>query len=119
MKIAILVTLAALAPGLASAAGPSNPSDRYGYNMRSTNKDGYVPDTEQATNKDGYIPDTERATNRDGYIPDTARVGDKYDPYTQGARQSSASALTEGTSAPPKAHAKSHNHKKTPLTTEK
>jgi len=119
MKIAMLVTLATLAPCLACAAGPTNQSDRYDYNMRSTNKDGYVPDTERATNKDGYIPNAERATNRDGYIPDTAKIGDKFDPYTQGARQTSASALADRTTAPPKARAKSHSHQKTPLTTEK
>jgi hypothetical protein len=106
MKIAMLLTVAALAPCLACAAGPTNSSDRYDYNMRSSNKD-------------GYVPDTERVTNKDGYIPDTARIGDKVDPYAQGARQNSASALVDETSASPKAHAKSHGHKKTPMTTDK
>lgn len=119
MSIAMLMTLAALVPCLAYAAGPTNPSDRYDYNMRSTNKDGYVPDTARATNKEGYVPDTERATNREGYIPDTAKTGDKFDPYTQGAKQPTASALTDVTSAPPKARGTSHSHKKTPSATEK
>lgn len=97
-------TMAALAvaiciPGMAMAAGPANPADRYDYNMRTTNKD-------------GYVPDPARATNKDGYVPDTARAGDKFDPYTQGANKgSTASALTDS-----KTTKKSSNksHKKSP-----
>ena len=81
MALAV-AAMAVLAPGLAAAAGPASPADRYDYNMRTTNKD-------------GYVPDPARATNKDGYVPDTARAGDKFDPYTQGANQGTASALTD------------------------
>lgn len=81
MALAV-AAMAVLAPGLAAAAGPVSPVDRYDYNMRTTNKD-------------GYVADPARATNKDGYVPDTARAGDKFDPYTQGANQGTASALTD------------------------
>ncbi|RZT36642.1 hypothetical protein [Cupriavidus agavae] len=76
------LAVAVFVPGLAFAAGPANPADRYDYNMRTTNKD-------------GYVPDPARVSNKDGYTPDTARAGDKFDPYTQGANQGTASALTD------------------------
>ena len=81
----IALAVAVFVPGLAFAAGPANPADRYDYNMRTTNKD-------------GYVPDPARATNKDGYVPDAARSGDKFDPYTQGANQSTSSALTDSKS---------------------
>ncbi|WP_420992296.1 hypothetical protein ACKI2N_030550 [Cupriavidus sp. 30B13] len=99
MKIAVALAIAVLVPGTVYAAGPANPADRYDYNMRSTNKD-------------GYVPDPQRVTNKDGYVPDTARANDKFDPYTQGARQSTASALTD--SKAQKASGKTHGHKKAP-----
>ncbi|WP_454733604.1 MULTISPECIES: hypothetical protein [Cupriavidus] len=99
MKIAIALAIAVLVPGIVHAAGPANPADRYDYNMRSTNKD-------------GYVPDPQRVTNKDGYVPDTARANDKFDPYTQGARQSTASALTDSKTT--KAHGKTRSHKKAP-----
>ena len=79
-SITLALAVAVLLPGLAYAAGPANPADRYDYNMR-------------ATNKDGYVPDPARVSNKDGYVPDAARSGDKFDPYTQGANQSTSSAL--------------------------
>lgn len=104
-SITIALAVAVFVPGLASAAGPANPPDRYDYNMRSTNKD-------------GYVPDPARATNKEGYVPDTARSGDKFDPYTQGANQSTASALTDSKSSTHKnsMHKKSgaRSHKKAP-----
>ncbi|QYY33022.1 MULTISPECIES: hypothetical protein [Cupriavidus] len=102
MKAVAALAIAALAPMAAYAAGPANPADRYDYNMRSTNKDGYVPDAQRATNKDGYVPDSQRA-------------GDKFDPYTQGAKQGTASSLADDKSTQPKSSGKSHNsHKKAP-----
>jgi len=99
-SITMALAIAALVPGAVLAAGPANPADRYDYNMRTTNKD-------------GYVPDPARATNKDGYVPDTARAGDKFDPYTQGAKQSTSSALTDskGTKSTTK---KSKSPKKAP-----
>ncbi|MGO4330090.1 hypothetical protein AB4Z48_31120 [Cupriavidus sp. 2TAF22] len=114
MKIAIALAIAVLVPGVVHAAGPANPADRYDYNMRSTNKDGYVPDPQRATNKDGYVPDAQRTTNKDGYVPDTARANDKFDPYTQGAKQNTASALTDSGAPAKKAPAKAPVEKKSP-----
>ena len=96
--ISIALAVAVFVPGLAFAAGPANPADRYDYNMRSTNKE-------------GYVPDPARATNKEGYVPDTARSGDKFDPYTQGANQSTSSALTDSKSTTKKS---SKSHKKAP-----
>ena len=96
--INIALAVAVLVPGLALAAGPASPSERYDYDMHTTNKDGYVPDPSHATNKDGYVPDT-------------ARSGDKFDPYTQGANQSTSSALTDSNSTTKKS---SKSHKKAP-----
>jgi len=73
----------------------------------------------RSTNKEGYVPDTERATNKEGYVPDTAKAGDKFDPYTQGAKQNTASALTDETSTTSKSHGKSHSHKKAPAAADK
>lgn len=87
-SITMVLAIATLVPGVVLAAGPANPADRYDYNMRTTNKD-------------GYVPDPARATNKDGYVPDTARAGDKFDPYTQGAK-STGSALTDPKSTPKK-----------------
>ncbi|CAG9187273.1 hypothetical protein [Cupriavidus pinatubonensis] len=101
MKAVAALAIAALVPMAAYAAGPANPADRYDYNMRSTNKDGYVPDAQRATNKDGYVPDSQRA-------------GDKFDPYTQGAKQGTASSLADDKSTQPKSSGKSHTHKKAP-----
>ncbi|WP_066740852.1 hypothetical protein [Cupriavidus sp. D384] len=98
--MAVAVAAAVSVPGLAMAAGPANPADRYDYNMRTTNKD-------------GYVPDPARATNKDGYVPDTARSGDKFDPYTQGANQNTASALTDSKTTK-KSSGKSTSHKKAP-----
>jgi hypothetical protein len=54
MKVlSIAVAVAVFVPGLAFAAGPASPSDRYDYDMHSTNKDGYVPDPARTSNKDG------------------------------------------------------------------
>jgi hypothetical protein len=103
MKTAIAFAIAVLVPATVLAAGPQNPADRYDYNMRSTNKD-------------GYVPDTERATNKEGYVPDTARANDKFDPYTQGANKSTASALTDDKTTAQKGSKKSHGHKKAPTT---
>lgn len=114
MKIAIALAIAVLVPGTVYAAGPANPTDRYDYNMRSTNKDGYVPDTQRSTNKDGYVPDAERTTNKDGYVPDTAKANDKFDPYTQGANQKTASALTDSKTSTQKGANKTSSHKKAP-----
>ncbi|WP_423198667.1 MULTISPECIES: hypothetical protein [unclassified Cupriavidus] len=118
MKLAIalagLATVAALSTGIAHAAGPANPADRYDYNMRTTNKDGYVPDPNRISNKDGYQQDAERVTNKDGYIPDTAKAGDKFDPYSQGARQNTASALVDDKAAKPAKKSKSHKKSATP-----
>ena len=91
-SITMVLAIATLVPGVVLAAGPANPADRYDYNMRTTNKD-------------GYVPDPARVTNKDGYVPDTARAGDKLDPYTQGAKQSTASALTDSKSTAKKAKA--------------
>ncbi|RLK39032.1 hypothetical protein [Cupriavidus plantarum] len=110
--IAAVAALALLSTGMAYAAGPANPADRYDYNMRTTNKDGYVPDPNRISNKDGYTPDANRVTNKDGYIPDTAK-NDKFDPFTQGARQNTASALVDDKAAKP-AKKKSSAHKKAP-----
>ncbi|MGO4307133.1 hypothetical protein [Cupriavidus sp. RAF12] len=96
--ITMALAVAVFVPGIASAAGPANPADRYDYNMRTTNKD-------------GYVPDPARATNKDGYVPDTARSGDKFDPYTQGAKQSTSSALTDTKSTTKKS---GKSHKKAP-----
>lgn len=101
MKIVAALAIAALVPMAAHAAGPANPADRYDYNMRSTNKDGYVPDTQRSTNKDGYVPDTQRA-------------GDKFDPYTQGAKQETSSSLVDDKDTQPKTTGKSHSQKKAP-----
>ncbi|WP_341248367.1 hypothetical protein [Cupriavidus pauculus] len=97
-SITLALAVAVLLPGLAYAAGPANPADRYDYNMR-------------ATNKDGYVPDPARVSNKDGYVPDAARSGDKFDPYTQGANQSTSSALTDSKSTHKKA---SKSQKKAP-----
>ncbi len=96
--INIALAAAVLVPGLALAAGPASPPDRYDYDMHTTNKDGYVPDPSHATNKEGYVPDP-------------ARSGDKFDPYTQGANQSTSSALTDSKSTTKKS---SKSHKKAP-----
>ena len=88
MKAIAALAIAALVPMAAHAAGPANPADRYDYNMRSTNKDGYVPDTQ--------------------------RAGDKFDPYTQGAKQDTSSSLVDDKSSQPKSSRKSHSHKKAP-----
>lgn len=96
--ITIALAVAVLVPGLALAAGPANPTDRYDYDMHSTNKDGYVPDPAHATNKEGYVPDP-------------ARAGDKFDPYTQGANQNTSSALTDSKSTTKKS---GKSHKKAP-----
>ncbi|QOT75477.1 hypothetical protein [Cupriavidus basilensis] len=114
MKIAIAMAIAVLLPATVYAAGPANPADRYDYNMRSTNKDGYVPDPQRTTNKDGYVPDAERATNKDGYVPDTAKANDKFDPYTQGANQNTASALTDSKASAKKPAGKASSQKKSP-----
>lgn len=103
MKIAIALAIAVLVPGTLYAAGPANPADRYDYNMRSTNKD-------------GYVPDPQRTTNKDGYVPDTAKANDKFDPYTQGANQNTASALTDTKTSTKKATGKAPSHKKTTTT---
>ncbi|AOY91038.1 hypothetical protein BKK79_03820 [Cupriavidus sp. USMAA2-4] len=68
MQFLIAFTMALLASGAALAAGPANPPDRYDYDMH--------------------------VTNKDGYVPDAARSTDKFDPYTQGANQSTRSNLT-------------------------
>lgn len=96
--ISLALAVAVFVPGLAFAAGPANPADRYDYNMRTTNKD-------------GYVPDPARATNKDGYVADPARAGDKFDPYSQGANQSTSSALTDSKST---THKKSSKPKKAP-----
>ncbi|MHA7681276.1 hypothetical protein [Cupriavidus sp. PET2-C1] len=101
MKIAIAMAIAVLLPGTVHAAGPANPADRYDYNMRSTNKD-------------GYVPDPQRTTNKDGYVPDTAKANDKFDPYTQGANQNTASALTDSKASAKKPAGKASSHKKAP-----
>jgi len=87
--------------------------------MRITNKDGYMSDTARIGDK--VDPYTQGARIGDKVDPYTqgAKIGDKVDPYTQGARQNTASTLVDETSASPKAHAKSHGHKKTPMTMEK
>lgn len=96
MALAVAICI----PGMAMAAGPANPADRYDYNMRTTNKD-------------GYVPDPARVTNKEGYVPDAARSGDKFDPYTQGANQNTASALTDSKTTK-KSTGKSTSHKKAP-----
>jgi hypothetical protein len=96
--LTIAVAVAVFVPGLAFAAGPASPSDRYDYDMHTTNKD-------------GYVPDPARTSNKDGYTPDAARAGDKFDPYTQGANQSTSSALTDSKSTTKKS---SKSHKKAP-----
>lgn len=58
--LTIAVAVAVFVPGLAFAAGPASPSDRYDYDMHTTNKDGYVPDPARTSNKDGYTPDAAR-----------------------------------------------------------
>lgn len=93
------LAVAVFVPGLAFAAGPANPADRYDYNMRTTNKD-------------GYVPDPARVSNKDGYTPDAARAGDKFDPYTQGANNSTSSALTDTKSTKKKSSQKAQ--KKSP-----
>jgi len=98
ITLTLAVAVAVFVPGLAFAAGPASPSDRYDYDMHSTNKDGYVPDPSHATNKEGYVPDP-------------ARAGDKFDPYTQGANQSTSSALTDSNSTTKKS---GKSHKKAP-----
>ncbi|MGO4328199.1 hypothetical protein AB4Z48_27570 [Cupriavidus sp. 2TAF22] len=67
MKRALALIIAAISSGTALAAGPSDSADRYDYNMR--------------------------ATNRDGYVPDAARSMDKFDPYTEGADKSTRANL--------------------------
>ncbi|CAG9164026.1 hypothetical protein [Cupriavidus pampae] len=77
-----LITLAAvvaLTAGAAGAAFAGTPQDRY-------NRSG----SGAATGND-----PERISNRDGYTPDANRAGDKFDPYTQGARQGTGSALVD------------------------
>ncbi|MCP3019392.1 hypothetical protein [Cupriavidus basilensis] len=101
MKIAIAMAIAVLLPATVYAAGPANPADRYDYNMRSTNKD-------------GYVPDPQRTTNKDGYVPDTAKANDKFDPYTQGANQNTASALTDSKASTKKPAGKAPSQKKSP-----
>jgi len=101
MKIAIAMAIAVLLPATVYAAGPANPADRYDYNMRSTNKD-------------GYVPDPQRTTNKDGYVPDTAKANDKFDPYTQGANQNTASALTDSKASTKKPAGKASSQKKSP-----
>ncbi|MDR3385253.1 hypothetical protein [Cupriavidus basilensis] len=101
MKIAIAMAIAVLLPATVYAAGPANPADRYDYNMRSTNKD-------------GYVPDPQRTTNKDGYVPDTAKANDKFDPYTQGANQNTASALTDSKASAKKPAGKASSQKKSP-----
>jgi len=101
MKAVAALVFAALVPMAAHAAGPANPADRYDYNMRSSNQGGAAADTQRSTNKDGYVPDTQRA-------------GDKFDPYTQGAKQETASSLADDKDTQPKSSGKSHSHKKAP-----
>jgi hypothetical protein len=101
MKAVAALVLAALVPMATHAAGPANPADRYDYNMRSPNKGGAAADTQHSTNKDGYVPDTQRA-------------GDKFDPYTQGAKQETSSSLADDKDTQPKSTGKSHSHKKAP-----
>ncbi|GJG94805.1 hypothetical protein [Cupriavidus pauculus] len=100
MALAVAV-MAVFTSGLAVAAGPANPADRYDYNMRTTNKD-------------GYVPDPARVSNKDGYVPDTARAGDKFDPYTQGANQGTASALTDSKATKSTKKSSTKAQKKTP-----
>ena len=100
MKAIAALAVAALVPLAAHAAESAKPAETYDYDMHSTNKDGYVPDTQRATNKEGYVPDTQRA-------------GDKFDPYSQGAKQT-ATSLVDEKSTQPKSSGKSHTHKKAP-----
>ncbi len=84
-RAAALVTIM-LAASAAFAAGPTNPSDRYDYNMRATNK--------------GTSP------------PDAARNQGKFDPYTQGANTSTAAGLTDEGASAPAAKKSGKSHKK-------
>ena len=70
-----------------------------------------VERVQAAAQKLGYVPDPARTSNKDGYTPDAARAGDKFDPYTQGANQSTSSALTDSKSTTKKS---SKSHKKAP-----
>ena len=66
---------------------------------------------EQQRAAQAQMPDPARTSNKDGYTPDAARAGDKFDPYTQGANQSTSSALTDSKSTTKKS---SKSHKKAP-----
>ncbi len=101
MKTIAALAIAALVPMAAYAQGPAKQTGPYDYDMHSTNKDGYVPDTQHATNKEGYVPDTQRA-------------GDRFDPYTQGAKQETASSLVDDKATQPKSPGKPHSQKKAP-----
>lgn len=73
-----LAAVAALTVGAAGAALAGTPHDRYNRSDSSTGGS-----------------DPQRISNRDGYTPDANRAGDKFDPYTQGARSSTGSALVD------------------------
>ncbi|WER47575.1 hypothetical protein CupriaWKF_08550 [Cupriavidus sp. WKF15] len=95
MKTIAALAIAALVPIAAHAAGPANPADRYDYNMRSQ----------------GTPADPQRSTNKDGYVPDTQRAGDKFDPYTQGAKQDTSSSLADDKDTQSKPPGKPHSKK--------
>ncbi|CAG2153047.1 hypothetical protein [Cupriavidus plantarum] len=74
-----LAAVVALTAGATGAALAGTPQDR--YNRSGTSSTGGT--------------DPQRISNRDGYTPDANRVNDKFDPYTQGARSGTGSALVD------------------------
>jgi hypothetical protein len=85
------VTVAALSAVVAHAG---TPPDR--YNRAGNNVEGSEP---------------QRISNKDGYVADPSKADGKFDPYTQGARQSTGSALTDSKTKP----AKKQNSKTAPV----
>jgi hypothetical protein len=88
MKTIAALAIAALIPMAAYAQKPAKSPETYDYDMHSTNKDGYVPDTQ--------------------------RAGDKFDPYTQGAKQDTSSSLVDDKATQSNTSTKSHSQKKAP-----
>lgn len=70
-RIAIVAAVAALCGASASAIAAPRNADPYTDGARVTNKDGYIPDDAKQHQADPFTSD--------------ARVGDRRDPYTDGA----------------------------------
>jgi hypothetical protein len=92
MKFALAFVIAAALSTVVAHAG--TPRDRYNHAGNSAESS-----------------DPQRISNKDGYVPDPSKADGKFDPYTQGARQSTESALTDSKTKP----AKKQNSQKAPV----